>query len=280
MRSSASLLVLLLATSALAAENGVTFAGPGGSLYYEVLGGGHGTPVIIANGGPGFGHDYLHVSDVWDRLARSRPVVMYDQRGTGRSAPVKKDQSCTVADQVADLDALRAHLGYEQFDLIGHSWGGLLAMAYAEAHPERVRRLVVVDSAAPRLQDTKIVLTDFYPDGGTPEKLDNYFRMLFYSPEKRDEFLGHTGAMVFQRDVNEKISSDATKLDFGPGLAKLTMPALVMTGRYDVNVAPSTAWKIHQAIPGSKFLAFERSGHLPFFEQPREFLNALTAFLQ
>jgi proline iminopeptidase len=63
---------------------------------------------------------------------------MWDQRGTGGSGPLKPGQSCTLADQINDLDALRAHLGYEKIDLLGHSWGGQLAVAYAARYPQHI----------------------------------------------------------------------------------------------------------------------------------------------
>ncbi|MGH9865042.1 MAG: alpha/beta fold hydrolase, partial [Candidatus Acidiferrales bacterium] len=94
-------------------EHGTTFNAPGATIYYEVFGSGAGTPLFVANGGPGFDHNYLHVSDAWDTLAQSRRVVMWDQRGDGRSGPLKPGQSCTLADQINDLDALRAHLGFD-----------------------------------------------------------------------------------------------------------------------------------------------------------------------
>src|SRR4029079_13948888 len=161
-RSRPSLVAALLllgpvARPALAAqppENGKVFDASGVSLYYEVLGGGPGTPLVVANGGPGFDHNYLHVSDVWNRLAKERPVVLCDQRGNGRSGALKPNQSCTLADQISDWEPLRAHLGYERFDLLGHSWGGYLAMAYAARHPDRIERLVLADSAAPKWADT------------------------------------------------------------------------------------------------------------------------------
>ena len=57
------------------------------------------------------------------------------------------------------------------------------------------------------------------------------------------------------------------------------MPTLVITGRFDMNVAPSTAWKIHKAIPGSKWAVFETSGHLPYFEEPEKFVQVVEGFL-
>src|SRR5437660_754894 len=84
---------------------GRTFATGGVTIWYEVRGSASGRPLIMVNGGPGFDHTYVLCSDAWDVLARSRRVVFYDQRGDGRSSALKSNQSCTLADQVADLEA-------------------------------------------------------------------------------------------------------------------------------------------------------------------------------
>ena len=97
----------------------------GADLWWEVRGAGPGLPLMVLNGGPGVAHDYMLVSDVWDNLARRRRVVFYDQRGTGRSAVLAPRQTCTLADQIADLDALRARLGIERMDVLGHSWAAI-----------------------------------------------------------------------------------------------------------------------------------------------------------
>ncbi|MCU1348237.1 MAG: Prolyl aminopeptidase, partial [Acidobacteria bacterium] len=154
-----------LSTQPSSSESGKTFVGPAGNLYYEVRGGGSATPLVLVNGGPGFDHMYLHVSNVWDTLAKSRAVVFYDQRGNGRSDALEAGQSSTLADQIADLEALRAHLGYAQMDLLGHSWGGYLVMAYTARHPERVRHLIICDSAAPKWGDTLFLFKEVFPEG-------------------------------------------------------------------------------------------------------------------
>ena len=64
-----------------------------------------------------------------------------------------------------------------------------------------------------------------------------------------------------------------------PVLPTFRMSTLVLTGRYDINVAPSTAWKIHEAIPCSRCEAFESSGHLPYFEEPEKFVRVVEGFL-
>lgn len=103
--------------------------------------------------------------------------------------------------------------------------------------------------------------------------------MLFYSPEKRDAFLAKATTDSYRPAVNAEVSADLARFDLNPELRKFRMPALVITGRFDMNVSPRNAWKIHRAIPGSEFLVFERSGHLPWFEEPARFTTAVESFL-
>jgi proline iminopeptidase len=284
------------ATPARPSGAGASFVTSGVTIWYEVRGGGSGRPLIMVNGGPGFDHTYVLCSDAWDRIAGRRRVVFYDQRGNGRSSALKKGQSCTLADQIADLDALRAKLGADRVDLLGHSWGGYLVMAYTARHPEHVAHLIIADSAAPKWADTEFIFKYVYPEGiahqagldvedtlGDPaasaRSLREYMSMLFVSPAKRDEFLSRMDTYHYTRSVNEKLNADLAKYDLWPVLPLFTMPTLVVTGRWDMNVAPSTAWKIHNAIPGSRWEVFESSGHLPYFEEPEKFVRVVDDFL-
>jgi proline iminopeptidase len=297
MKNAFALALTLLAAPLLADEAGRTFDANGVSIWYEVRGAGAATPLIIVNGGPGFDHVYEHLGDrVWDRLASARKVIFYDQRGNGRSSALKSGQSCTLADQIGDLEALRAQLGNEKIDLLGHSWGGYLVMAYGARHPEHVHRLVIVDAAAPKIGDTKYLFNDIFPEttakqdafnfadtlgdkSASAESLKLYLTMLFYSPEKRDAAQPQLAKSVFTKAVNEAVSADLNRFDLNPELPKFSFPTLVVTGRYDINVAPSVAWKIHKAVPGSQFVVFEKSGHLPFYEEPEAFARAVETFL-
>jgi proline iminopeptidase len=277
-------------------ESGKTFETPSATIYYEVLGSGAGTPLVLVNGGPGFDHTYLHVSQAWDTLGKKRRVVMYDQRGTGRSIGNHSGQTFTLKDQIDDLEALRVHLGTEQIDLLGHSWGGYLVMAYSAAHPERIAHLFIVDSAAPQWKDILFLFKEVFPDvterrdafGFAEEmgdqkaidgELREYFKMLFYSTEKRDAFIAALPASVYKRDVNKAVNSDVERFDLNPEIRKFKFPVMVITGRFDMNVAPLVAYKIHQAIAGSKFRVFEHSGHLPFYEESDAFVQAVEEFL-
>ncbi len=290
---------LVVPAAAAHEEHGTTFNAPGATIYYEMFGSSSGTPLFVANGGPGFDHQYLHVSDAWDTLAQTRRIVMWDQRGTGRSGPLKSGQSCTLADQINDLDALRAHLGFDKIDLMGHSWGGFLAMAYAARYPQHIAHLIISDSAAPRWSDTLFLFKDVYPDVTAHEdsyafvsnlnekdssaareaSTELYESMLFYSPERRDEFAAKMANDKEYYEINRAVNHDVARFDLNPEIKKFRFPTLVMCGRFDMNVAPVIAYKIHRAIPGSKFVVFEKSGHMPFFEEPAKFVQVLTEFL-
>src|SRR5262249_4827834 len=156
--------------------------------------------------------------------------------------------------------------------------------------------LVIVDSAAPKWSDTLFLFKDIFPEG--QERSDGYafadalgdkeaseaglrgdFQWLFFSLEHRDALLPPGGTGVFQKAVNEAVERDVSRFDLNPELRKFKFPTLVVTGRYDINVAPSVAYKIHKAIPASQFVVFEKSGHLPFFEEPDAFVRALESFL-
>lgn len=280
-------------------EHGATFNAPGATIYYEVFGSGGGTPLFVANGGPGFDHNYLHVSDAWDTLGQSRRIVMWDQRGTGRSGALKEGQSCTLADQINDLDALRAHLGFDKIDLLGHSWGGFLVMAYAARHPEHIERLIILDSVPPRWRDIHSLIRDVFPDvaarmdsyaftenlkekdsdAATEAFLHLYFSTLFYSAEHRDEYFAKIGNDTENRSVNQLVVEDLQRFDLGPEIAEFRFPVLTACGRFDVDSPPLTAYGIHKAIPGSEFVVFEKSGHMPFFEEPEKFVQILNEFL-
>ncbi len=282
---------------ALAAEPpGRSIDGPAGKLWVDTRGTAPGRPLLIVNGGPGFDHTYLLSSPVWDELARTRRVVMYDQRGTGRST-LKPGASLTLADQLADIEAVRKSLGAEELDLLGHSAGGTQAMAYTARYPQRVKRLVLVDSAAPKWKDTIFLFSQVFPD--VNERVDGfefaaqfgdraaiesgvreYLSMIFWDPDHRDAFLRQVSLKGFSRPVNEALDADMGRYDLNPELPKFRMPVLTITGRYDMNVAPLVAWKIQKAIPGSRLVIFERSSHFPFIEEPERFKREVEEFLK
>jgi proline iminopeptidase len=274
-----------------------TFQGPGGTLAYEARGKGPGTPLVVINGGPGFDHtQLLLLPTAWDRLAQNRRVVFYDQRGTGRSFALKPGAPDTLEEQVADLEELRVHLKAERIDLLGHSSGGFIAMAYTARHATQVSHLILVDSQPPKTADARSLFGELFPeiverqravesakergDKDAPGELRRLRRtMLFYSPDNRDLYLKLAQQLPFNQQVNTALSQDMERFDLTPEVKQFRMPVLVVTGRLDAVVSPSTAYTLHQEIPGSRFVVLERSGHLPFFEEPDAFARELDSFL-
>lgn len=258
---------------------------PDVDLAYEIYGNpGSAMPVIAVNGGPGLSHIYMMQNDVWPRLAKVRQVVLYDQRGTGKSTRVKSGASQELDAQVADLEAVRAKLNFQKFDLAGDSYGGFLAMAYAAAHPEHIDKLILSDSAPPAMKNIVRVLPQVFPDmmernPDQQEQMRNHFRMLFYSEEKRDAYLAGAKDLGYNPQISAAVGRAIASVDLTPNLAKFGFPTMVITGRYDMNVAPLTAWNIYKAIPGAKFVVFAKSGHLPSYEEPDKYVQVVDAFL-
>ncbi len=116
-------------------------------------------------------------------------------------------------------------------------------------------------------------------DAAARAGLRNHFRMIFYSPEKRDAYMSHMGDLGFEPAVSEAVAKATTGLDLTSKLAGFQFPTLVITGRYDMNVAPLTAWRLAHAIPGAKLVFFEQSGHLPSYEEPEKYVTVLEDFL-
>lgn len=113
---------------------------PRHNLYYEEVGRPDGKPAVFLHGGPGGGVDPF-TRRFFDP-ARYR-VALFDQRGCGQSTPKASLEENTTQDLVADIERLREHLGIDRWQVFGGSWGSTLALAYAEAHPERVTELVL-----------------------------------------------------------------------------------------------------------------------------------------
>lgn len=121
-------------------DHGYLGVGAGHEIYYEQIGPPAGAPVLFLHGGPGGGGD-SNARRFFDP-AKHR-AVLFDQRGSGRSRPFASLVDNTTWHLVADIETLREHLGIERWLVFGGSWGSTLALAYAQAHPERVTGLVL-----------------------------------------------------------------------------------------------------------------------------------------
>src|SRR5580704_9173150 len=112
----------------------------GHELYFEESGNPAGKPVVFLHGGPGFGTEPSQRRFFDPQAYR---IVLFDQRGCGKSTPHASLEDNTSWHLVGDIESLREHLGIERWQVFGGSWGSTLALAYAETHPQRVTELVL-----------------------------------------------------------------------------------------------------------------------------------------
>jgi proline iminopeptidase len=255
---------------------------------------GDGPEVIVLHGGPGAHHDYLLPQ--FDELAGGRRLRYYDQRGGGKS-PVDRATGVGWQQHVRDLDALRAVWRLERATVLGYSWGGLLALLYAVSHPDRVERLALVSPAPANAAAYRVYHRRLEERRRAPEILQARDELRRSGLRQRDPeayrkrafelsvaaYFAHpmrarglTPFRVVSR-TQEAVRHSLTGYDLRGELSSFSVPALIIHGRHDP-IPLETARETAQLI-GAELLVFEHSGHVPFVEEPHNFIAALNAFL-
>ena len=157
--------------------------GGGHEIYYEECGNRDGIPALIVHGGPGGGSN--PTMRRFHDPARYR-IILFDQRGCGRSTPHASIEDNTTWHLVEDMERLRAHLGIHKWQLLGGSWGSTLALAYAETHPGQVSSLILRGIFLLRRRE----LEWFYQDGCSwifPDAFEAYQRLI--PPHERSDMI-------------------------------------------------------------------------------------------
>lgn len=141
------------------------------SIYYECCGNPHGKPVVFLHGGPGCG------SDIKDRQLfdpKEYLIVLFDQRGCGRSTPWGELRENETANLISDMEKLREHLGLRKWMVVGSSWGTTLALVYAQAHPQRVSEMILKGVFLGREKDIEWVNSRWGAGALFPEEFQKY----------------------------------------------------------------------------------------------------------
>jgi proline iminopeptidase len=234
-------------------------------------------------------------------LEEEATVVYVDPIGCGDSARLDPSAYGRSRD-VADLEELRKHLGVEQLVLLGHSAGGFLAQQYAIEHPEHVERMILVDTSPTNGPEFAASLDremhargakTWFPTAAaalqtlftrrlTQDEADAVGKDAwpFYAYDyDADPSLATRLTEIAQFDVVRAQQAPQEKFDFRDRLGSLAIPTLIIVGARDFICAPALSTLLHAAMPGSKLVTMEQSGHMPHLEEPAAFASAVVAFL-
>jgi proline iminopeptidase len=301
--------LILVGTGPLqSAGTGFIVAPDGVRLYYEVHGSGPDT-IVAVHGGPG--ETLANLYPVLQPLSRGHGLILYDQRGNGRSSDVPDSTRLTIRDHVADLELVRAHFGLERGTFLGHSWGGDLVALYSAAHPDRVARLILVDPGPPREDPfdrqsragrmagfdsaglakfrtlAGAVLADTAHDRAALCRTfyQFYLRNYYVDPARMKRAVAIDCAYPGYSIKRANRVSRFTEASGYEGrrwdtlVTRVRVPVLVVHGNRDfIPVASSETWA--RAFPDGRLLVIEGSSHSPFEDRPDRFFPAALEFLR
>lgn len=305
MRRSCSTLFLLalMACTSTAPTAGTAPSSDGVKIWYRSEG--SGSPVVVIHGGPGMDHNSL-AADLAP-LARNHRVIYYDQRGGGRSSLPADPAVLTIEHHVADLEALRSHLGLERLTILAHSFGPAIAARYAIAHPDRVERMIFLGPIPPRK-------TTFFEDYGRELGSRLTAEQLKRLEELNAAYESSSDAVAICREVwkigipprlasgmpvsvvksdlctapSEGIRYGMTKTNpatfsslgdwnWIEELKGVTAPTLIIHG--DEDAIPLALVREWSSLPESRFLILPKTGHFPHAERPDIVFPAVESFL-
>ena len=289
-------LLLLLAILALSCSSQDVRMGMAGDdearLSYRVVG--QGDVLVVIHDGPGGEKSIMY--DGFDALGSGMKIVYYDQRGCGRSEPLGADQSCTIEDNMRDLEVLVSYLHLDRFSIAAHGWGAVIAVEYAREHPDRVDALVLITPVSPHEPGLHIdgLIGRLTEDGQMHVQavLDNPFATML---EKREQFVravlpllfydqramdrADLGSFRYSPDVDSRLSAELKSFDLYTRLDGVGIPTLVIAGRHDVLTPLSEQMAYVERISTSHAVVFNESAHFPFLEEKRAFLSQVETFI-
>jgi proline iminopeptidase len=269
----------------------------GARLYYELHGPEDAPALVVLHGGPGVGDCRDQVRD-FGALTDEFRVLFYDARGSGRS---EEQPPYTHEQWVSDVDELTRQLGIETFALCGHSYGGIVAQEYVIAHPERVSRLILVDTSPSTVENEESVRRALEAD--LPGIEEGWLRKLFEGRvDSNEEMRGMWEALLplyfegpFDPALPKQIADDTyfhyathnhafsvnnPAYDVRDRLPRVDVPTLVVCGGNDWITPLPKSEEIVSLIPSSRLEVFAMSGHMPMIEEPEKFIDALRGFLR
>jgi len=259
--------------------------------------------VLCLNGGPGLPCDYLREAHSC-LIDRGYRVVAFDQLGTGASDRPDDAALWTIGRYVAETETVRRELGLGKVHLLGHSWGGWLAIDYALTHPESLASLILADTVADiphlvselerlraALGSETVAMMQKHEAQGTldhPEymaaiTLLNYRHVCrlpeWPAPVRRSLDDWNMGPYVTMQGPNEFLyTGNLRHWNRVPDLPKIKAPVLIVSGEHD-ELTPACALRMKIAMPAAEVSIMRNSSHMPFYENPGDYYRVLIDFL-
>lgn len=266
------------------------------NLYVKVFG--EGDPIILINGGPGMnsnGFDELAI-----KLAENNQVLLYDQRGTGKSVMEVDEDLLTMDLMVDDLEAIREHFNFSVWIVYGHSFGGMLAYKYAAENPEHVWAMVqsssggmdlsirnsilVMDRLSEKQRDSLNYYTELIREGDeSPETRTKQRSFLAYAYVYNDEFAPVILSRLEEANlsINRLLWDDMIDNEFDQreALEYFDAPVLIIYGDEDV-VDDYIAEDAHETLENSEVEVVPNCGHYGWLDNPEFYFDKVHSFLQ
>lgn len=285
--------------------------------HYEVNGAklwvvtfGEGDPIFFIAGGPGGTHYGLRS---FDSLSTTNTLVYYDGYGRGKSDTAKDVSEYTLERDIEDLEGLRKAMGYSKINVLGHSYGGVVAQGYGIKYPDNVSHLILANSFHSYLMwqanddNCNHEIKTNYPEvwkelmevreqgaissdkihqeiyGKVPYGFLYAYNAGKFAKRKRKPYPNSFNRKLYYQMVGKDgdfiVGSDIGNFDFRKDLKQLQMPILIIAGRFDRVAVPTMMIKYKDYCPQAEFVMFEKSGHNPQVEEPEKEFKLIREFL-
>jgi proline iminopeptidase len=282
-------------------------------LYYLAVG--RGEPLLMLHGGPGASHDYFLPYLL--PLARHHRLILIDERGSGRSQKLQDASGYTIENMVEDVEGVRRALNLGKISLLGHSYGGALAQAYALKYQQNLRQLILAstwsstkamnevfvrmkENMTPELRQRidRLEAAGLFGHGKPYEQNrytsdymvaawgEGYFPYVYHNrpdPNYDPIAQGNTAWDLYREMWGEHgefvIDGNLKSVEYTERLATIKVPTLIIVGEHD-ECDPALSKAMQEKIAGSRLAIMPNSGHMAFVDQPELYVKTVDDFLQ
>jgi proline iminopeptidase len=271
----------------------------GTDLFYKTIG--HGDPLIIVHGGPVLDHSYFLPQ--LESLSENYQLIFYDQKVSGRSSIEVDSATMTLDGFAEDIESIRKAFKLDKVNLLGHSWGGLIAMTYAIKYNEHLNKLILSNSIAPNVSEWQMegqvvgqratendflerqaIMTSGALQSQDPTEAIEKLLRISFRPQMADTTRLNELNLYVPKDYLQRsglfglLAPDLTDFDLYHEINKITCPTLVLYGNREPSVYLH-ATRMAEAFPSGQLKVIDGAGHFPFIEKPDEFNKTVLEFL-